>query len=84
MAKPLIATDVPGCRQIVEQGVNGFLVPPRDAPALASAMLELAQMPRERVDQIGAASRRRAEIEFDEKIVIDHYIAAIRAVARSA
>src|SRR5690606_6595831 len=38
MGRPVITTDVPGCRQTVRDGVNGYLVPPRDADALAEAM----------------------------------------------
>lgn len=83
MGKPLLATDVPGCRQIVEDGRNGFLVPPRDAGALADAMTRFCLLPDEAVARMGAASRERAEQEFDEQIVIDRYLAAIRRTVRS-
>ncbi len=46
MARPLIATDVPGCREVVEDGVNGFLCRVRDSASLAKAMKKLAELPR--------------------------------------
>ena len=45
MARPLIATDVPGCREVVENGINGFLCQVRDSESLAKAMKMLSEMP---------------------------------------
>lgn len=61
--RPLVATDVPGCRQIARPGVNAILVPPDDAEALAEAIGALAQDAALR-RRYGAASRRMAEEEF--------------------
>ena len=61
--RPIVATDVPGCREVVRHGVNGLLVPARDARALADAILELAGDPARRA-AMGAEGRRRAETEF--------------------
>lgn len=66
MARPVITTDVPGCRETVHDGVNGFLVPARDAKALAAAMLRFAEHP-ELVATMGRASRAMAEEKFDAK-----------------
>src|SRR5690606_21690925 len=66
MGRPVITTDVPGCRQTVRDGVNGYLVPPRDADALAEAMRRFLDEPG-RVAVMGAASRRFAEQCFDVK-----------------
>jgi glycosyltransferase involved in cell wall biosynthesis len=60
---PLIATDHPGCREIVRPGVNGYLVPPGDPPAIAAHVLTLARNPVLR-DAFGRASRRHAEEAF--------------------
>lgn len=68
--KPIITTDVPGCREVVVSGENGFLIPPRDAPALAKALKTLAQSEELRV-QMGRLSRQKAELEFDEKKSIE-------------
>lgn len=62
---PLVATDVPGCREVVEHGVNGLRVPMRDAAALADALARLLAEPELR-RRFGAASRRLAEQAFTE------------------
>ncbi|HEX6141444.1 MAG TPA: glycosyltransferase family 4 protein, partial [Geminicoccaceae bacterium] len=64
MGRPIITTDVPGCRETVHAGVNGYLVPARDVAALARAMLKFIEVP-ERVARMGAASRRIAEERYD-------------------
>ena len=61
--RPIVATDVPGCREVVRHGGNGLLVPPRNAPALSNAIMALAGDPARRA-AMGAAGRRRAETEF--------------------
>lgn len=68
MGKPIVATDVPGCREIVRHEVNGLLVPPRDADALADALQHLLQAP-EKMAAFGLRSREIAH-EFDESSVI--------------
>ena len=77
MSKPLISTDVPGCREIVKDGLNGFLIPPRDSAQLARAMMRLTEMSPGEVQRMAAASRTRAEQEFDENIVIRRYLEAL-------
>lgn len=69
MGKPIIATDVPGCREIVKNGINGFLVPKKNAESLAQAMLILADDAAKR-RQMGQASRERALKYFDERHII--------------
>ena len=68
MGRPLITTDWVGCRDTVEPGRNGFLVPVRDVPALAAAMSRFVEQP-ELIASMGAASRRLAEQRFDVRIV---------------
>ncbi|BAW01137.1 galactosyltransferase [Thermus thermophilus] len=64
MARPVITTDAPGCRETVVDGVNGFLVPPRDPEALAEAMERFIQDP-SLVERMGRESRKLAEERFD-------------------
>ncbi len=64
MGRPIITTDAPGCRETVEEGVNGFLVPVRDAPALATAMERFLTEP-ELIVEMGRNSRRTAEKKYD-------------------
>jgi glycosyltransferase involved in cell wall biosynthesis len=64
MARPIITTDAPGCRETVIQGVNGFLVPVRNVDALVSAMERFINKP-ELIERMGKESRRIAEERFD-------------------
>lgn len=64
MGRPVITTDAPGCRETVEHGRNGFLVPVRDPRALAEAMLRFIEQP-ELIESMGRESRRMAEERFD-------------------
>jgi glycosyltransferase involved in cell wall biosynthesis len=70
MGKPLITTDTVGCREVVEEGVNGLLVPVKDATALAQAMVRLLNDSAMR-ERMGQAGREKMEREFDEQIVLD-------------
>lgn len=81
MARPLIATDAVGCREVVEHGVNGLLCRVRDSADLAAAMQQMMTLPRQRRIDMGAAGRSRLETRFDEKIVIGKYLDAIGQVA---
>jgi glycosyltransferase involved in cell wall biosynthesis len=75
MGKAVIATDVVGCREVVEHGRTGLLVPVRDAEALAKAIIELARDP-ERRARMGAAGREKVLKQFDERIAIESAIKA--------
>lgn len=70
---PIVATDIRGCRQVVDDGISGLLVPRAEATPLAEAMARLigdAELRR----QFGKAARVKAESEFDERDVIDRLI----------
>ena len=67
--RPIVTTNAPGCREVVRDGDNGFLVPGRDAPALAQALKRLLSNPALRV-RMGARSRERAEAEFAEARIV--------------
>lgn len=81
MAKPLIATDVPGCRDVLDDSVNGFLCKPRDGQDLARVMKDFALLSPARRQEMGRASRQKAESEFDEAFVIDEYLQAVNRLA---
>jgi len=76
--RAVITTDAPGCRETVERGVNGVLVPPRDARALAEACLRFAPDAALR-ERMGAASRALAERRFDARAVNATIIEALVA-----
>jgi glycosyltransferase involved in cell wall biosynthesis len=78
--RPIVTTDVPGCREVVEDGVHGLCVAPRDANALASALARLIADPALRA-RMGAAARKRAETEFGLAAVIAQTLALYREVS---
>jgi glycosyltransferase involved in cell wall biosynthesis len=75
--KPLVTTDVPGCRETVEHGRNGYLCQVRSADDLAAKLLQMAQLAPERLAAMGAASRELAEEKFDEQLVLREYLTAV-------
>jgi len=79
MAKPLIATDVPGCRDVVRQGENGLLCAVRDSNALARAMMQMISMTEAERAHIGRRGRAHVEANFDQRLVSELYLAAIAA-----
>lgn len=80
MGLPVVATDIRGCREIVDPGVNGVLVPVRDADALAAALGSLGDPARRAA--WGQASRARARERFDEQEIVRRVLAAYATVAR--
>jgi glycosyltransferase involved in cell wall biosynthesis len=66
MGRPSIGTDVRGTREVIVDGVTGYLVPVHDAPALADAITRLLA-DKHRAREMGAAARLRAETHFDER-----------------
>lgn len=79
--KPLIATDVPGCNNVVQENVNGFLCRPKDAADLAEKMNKMLTLHTERLKDFGDNSRKIATEKFDQKIVIERYTMAIKKIA---
>lgn len=75
--RPIVTCDVPGCREVVTDGDNGWLVPARDATALARALGRLIADPPLRA-RMGARSRSRAEAEFSIDGVIERTLALYR------
>ncbi len=80
MGKPVVATDVVGCREVVDHGVTGLLVPVRDPAGLAKAIMELVQAPDLRI-AMGTAGRRKMLDKFDERIVIESTLRSYGGVA---
>jgi glycosyltransferase involved in cell wall biosynthesis len=77
---PVIASDVRGCRQVVDDRVTGLLVPVRDAGALAEAVRALGDDP-DRRRRMGDAAAARARAEFDERRVVEIVVDTYRRVA---
>jgi glycosyltransferase involved in cell wall biosynthesis len=79
--RPMIASDVPGCRDVVRSGETGLLVPQDDPVALSNAMAELINDPGART-RMGAAARKRAEQTFGSTIVAEQAVQIYREQAR--
>jgi glycosyltransferase involved in cell wall biosynthesis len=80
MAKPLIATDVTGCRDIVENGMNGLLCKVRSGPDLADKMQQMMSLTSVAREAMGIKGREKMIKEFDKKIVIQKYLETIEEV----
>ena len=77
MGKPIITTNVVGCKEVVEHGVNGFLCEVKNTQDLALKMKELLLLSDEQRRLMGESGRLKMEKEFDENIVIQKYLQAI-------
>lgn len=83
MARPIISSDSPGCRETVINGKNGFLVPAKNAEALAEAMAQFITNP-QLIARMGQASRKMAEERFDvhkvNQMIIEHMGIRVRPI----
>ncbi len=76
MSLPLVTTDTPGCREVVEDNVNGFLVEPQNSKDLAEK-IEILINDKDLRKRFGKASREKIVKEFDEKIIVKKYLEVI-------
>jgi len=81
--RPCIASDVPGCREAIDNAVTGFLHPVQDATGLVSSIEQFLALPGESKEQMGAAARQKMEQEFDRELVVDHYLHEIGSAANN-
>lgn len=79
-ARPIVASNVPGCNNIVENDVNGLLCKLMDEHDLADKMEIMYNSDAETRKEMGLAGRKIVEARFDENIVIDKYLSAIKSV----
>ena len=82
MGKPLIATDVPGCREIVRNEYNGLLCKVKDAKDLSRAMIEMFEKKEKELQVMGKNSRQLVEKEFSDEVVTSAYLKAIKEALR--
>ena len=76
-ARPIITTDRAGCREVVDDGVNGFIVNQQDSADLISKIEKFLSLSYEEQKQMGLAGRAKVEKEFDREIVIGNYLKEI-------
>ena len=79
MARPIVTTDSVGCRDVVDDGINGYLCRPKDAADLAEKMAQIVSLSPEEREEMGLRGRAKVERQFDEKIVVHRYLEAIEA-----
>ncbi len=84
MAKPIIASNVPGCRDIVEHGGSGYLCRVRDAKDLELKMKKMLTLSEDELLSMGVLGRVQVKREFDENIVIDKYIQTIKQYTKES
>ncbi len=77
MARPAIATDVPGCRDVIVPGETGLLCAVRDSHSLATRMIDMLALPQERRAQMGRAAQAHIAAKYTENRVISAYRAAL-------
>ena len=80
MARPLIATDVPGCRAVIDRDISGFLCEVRNAESLAAAFRRFIALPIEARRAMAAAGRAKMEREYSQVLVVAAYRAALGLV----
>lgn len=68
MGRPVITTDAPGCKEIIQDGMNGYIIPPRNFEKLAEAMIKMIETP-EKLTTMGQESRKLAENKFDVNLI---------------
>lgn len=80
--RPIITTDRPGCGEIVDDGVNGFIVKPRDAQDVVKKIEQFMALPYEKKREMGLSARRKVEQEFDRQIVVDAYLKELSKIGK--
>lgn len=78
--RPIITTNRPGCREIVDKNINGLIVKQRDASDLIEKIEHFIILPYEQKKQMGLAARLKVEQEFDRQIVVHAYLQAIQNI----
>jgi glycosyltransferase involved in cell wall biosynthesis len=82
-AKPIIATDVPGCHHVVQDNHNGLLCKIKSADDLADKMEKMSRLDDFTLKTFGENGRKKIEIQFDEKLVIDKYLRELETLRKA-
>lgn len=83
MELPIITTDTPGCRTVVEDGVNGFLVQAKNSIDLAAKMEQMFLLPREIQTQMGQRGRQKVVTTLEENLVTPYYIDVLKTLSKT-
>lgn len=83
MGKPLIASDIPGCKEIIEEGFNGYVFDVKSAESLAEKLQRFIELNQSERELMGKKSREKIKAEFDRSIVINHYKMTINQLLKN-
>lgn len=75
--RPIITTNRSGCREVVDDGVNGFMIPQKNTEILIKSIDKFLHLKQEEMAQMGLNARKKVEKEFDRNIVVDAYMKEI-------
>jgi glycosyltransferase involved in cell wall biosynthesis len=78
MAKPIVTTDVSGCRDLVDDGINGYLCKPKDHVSLANAMLKILELSDKQREEMGKKGREKVLHDFSDDVIIEQYSSIIQ------
>ena len=79
MEKPVITTDTPGCREAVEDGKNGYLVPIKNVKALSNSMEQFLKLNYDERHNMGELGRKKVLAEFDDKLIANQIVDIIKS-----
>lgn len=75
--RPIITTERSGCREVIDDGINGFIVHQQDSKDLIKVIEKFIALPIEKKKQMGLDGRKKVEKEFDRRIIVERYLATI-------
>ena len=80
MGKPLLASNISGCKDIIDNGKNGYLFLPKSIKSLEEIVIKFINISDEERKKMGKKSRKKIEKEFNRNIVIDEYMKVIESI----
>lgn len=80
--RPVLASQIAGCRETFDEGISGFGYEPKNADDLVEKLIRFIELPYEKKKQMGWAGRRKMEQEFDRKLVVDAYMEEVDRILR--
>ena len=78
--RPVITTNVPGCKETVDDGVTGYIIEAKNAASLIDAVEKFIKLPYEKKILMGQEGRKKVEREFDRQIIVDAYLKEIEKI----
>lgn len=78
--RPVLASDVPGCRETFDEGISGYKFEAKKVDSLIETIIKFIELPYEVKKKMGLAGRKKMEKEFDRNIVINEYLKAIESI----